>query len=255
MKIFSFFSESFSVFKKSSYRLMLPILFDFLFVLLFGILLFAFGNLIINNLYGLGASLIQELSPSAYTKNIIIYIGLFFAILYLLYSIFQGLSWRYCCIFVHGKRPDSYIKRFFAVNLLFFFCFIAYALVSFMLDLYEKRSAYIAIPLYLFALAIFYFASLSYTAIFNERPIKALKRSFSAGAKRYQMMIIFAIILAAFLILDFITAKASMGKRLLVILLFVAVMLPAIAYAKITLVSAASKYLYREEKQRKKGKR
>lgn len=235
-----FFHEirnSFELLARNRYELIFPVIFDVLFVFLFGAAIGYFGDTVVNSLYSLGASMIQAESPDSSAIFIRKAIGAVFLMavsVYLFYVFFHGLSWRYSRQFAGRKEHVlGYLKRFTLVNISWFILFIIYFTASFAVDFYEKRSILSTAILDLFLAAIFYLAFTSY-ALMEKSALKAAKESFAfcinnISRHGLRMLFIFAVIL----IMDRLLFYISSMSWALMVILGIFIMMPLLTFARI----------------------
>ncbi|MBU3942313.1 MAG: hypothetical protein KKF74_05360 [Nanoarchaeota archaeon] len=256
------FVDSYKAVRKNPSCIAIPFFSDLLFLFVFFIAYnFFLGNImnkVISLLMLTGESL-QGLTQTDITLNIlsnqqqmnslIISIGFWIfglAILsYLLYCIFQGLVWFIAHKILEEKTNfKEYIKRFFAVNILWCISFIiiAYFYVKAVIYTQVLRS-----PSNLGTVSIFsavllvilcYFALISYVLIKKHSFVDSIKKSFSLGTKEFQTIVpMYVLLILGFALIDVLLRLLFMISTTLMIIVGIILMFPFIAYARIVIIS------------------
>ena len=256
------FVDSYKAIRKNPSCIAIPFFSDLLFLFVFFIAYnFFLGNImnkVISLLMLTGESL-QGLTQTDITLNIlsnqqqmnslIISIGFWIfglAILsYLLYCIFQGLVWFIAHKILEEKTNfKEYIKRFFAVNILWCISFIiiAYFYVKAVIYTQVLRS-----PSNLGTVSIFsavllvilcYFALISYVLIKKHSFVDSIKKSFSLGTKEFQTIVpMYVLLILGFALIDVLLRLLFMISTTLMIIVGIILMFPFIAYARIVIIS------------------
>lgn len=244
--------------RNKPFTIVYQVLFDIIFIFLYGMLVRPFLAKIVELL---GAFIVELPSsrtgmPSlwgiapgsaamSYLKDIFwayAFAGMGF---YLLYSLFQGINWKVASGAAGEKMPFyRFMIRFFAVNILWM---AAFALLHF-LSLYSDISSAVservaghsgisALQFFVAAMwaVLFYFSAVSYSLL-RQKPLAAIKKSFSLGAKRMSHLLpAFLAAGAAMIIID--TALRSF-RGLALVIAGIVILLPALAWARIYLSGA-----------------
>lgn len=235
-----FFHEvhsSFRILVNNKYELVFPLLSDIFFLLLFGALVYGYSSdSVTNKLYSLGASMLRQDMPGAavFVRSAIVSLIGMLLLIYILYIIFQAISWRFSSKFAGKKEPLlSYLKRFAIVNIPWFILFVIYLAASFAAYFYNKRSILLSAVLYIFLAAILYFAFISYS-LMGKRPFSAVKDALKLGSKKFLRLFprIF-LLFAAIIMIDNILFRISNMSWALMIILGIFIMLPLLTFARI----------------------
>ncbi|MBD3313813.1 hypothetical protein GF345_05205 [Candidatus Woesearchaeota archaeon] len=236
-------SQSVKAVRHNKYLIVFPVLLDFLFPIAYGFIAAYFGGSIIDGLYSLGASMLQaETSGMTDTARGIIYalIG-FAAASYAAYVLLQGLSWKYSSVFsgMSGRKSTMsilvYLKRFAAVNLLWFALISLHSTASFLIDYHDLRSSFLSALLYIYLAALVYFALISYTLL-DKGSYRAVSQSFIKGfnnAVRILPRMLFAA--AVLVIVNYAVISSAMISRNIMIIMGVILLLPIVTWARVYL--------------------
>ena len=251
--------RSLSIIKENPFSIVYQVMFDILFMFSYGALVLPMLNNIADQLSAISVTMSSEVSTAGreyalptigsilqnpevaqYLKNIFWLYVLAGAGFYVVYCFFQGINWKIAEKAVGQKMPFyKFMTRFFLVNIIWM---IAYIIHHFMgiysdvqLSMLERigaaggmtSMAFIAL---LFWAVLFYFAVISYCLLEN-RPLKAIKKSFSIGIRKaVEIIPMFAVIGLAVIIVD-LFLRLFTGRIL--IIFGVLTFLPVIAWARI----------------------
>ncbi|MCX6707903.1 MAG: hypothetical protein NT001_07280 [Candidatus Woesearchaeota archaeon] len=249
-------SRSFYAMKGSGLSIVIPVLFDLIFIFLYGSIMGYFSSYIISNLYSFGSAILQsnDITGTPMMGNVMGALLLMFLLLFIVYALFEGASWRMSRIFATKEKISyaGYLKGFTLANLVWFIPYLIYKALSFLVafkfkygDASQTAQAGIMqnIPLListalvsLFLLILAYFSSVSYPLIGKSRTMKAIKDSFVIGYRNFMYIaprMIFAI--ALFLIANMAVVLTSRISMALMIVLGVLILLPMMTWARIYL--------------------
>ncbi len=255
-------TDSYKAVKEGPFYLVVPALIDLLFLFIFFIGYNFFLSSIMDRIISLlmlTGKAFQGLTQNEISLNIlsnqqqmnslIINIGFWIfglvVLSYLLYCIFQGASWFIAHkIFKIKTKPVDYIKRFFAVN------FVWYVMVVIISYFYVKAVIYtqvLRIPSNLGIINIFsvillivicYFAFISYVLIKKHGFIDSIKKSFSLGIKEFPTIAsMYVLFILGFIIIDFILRLLFMININLMIIVGIILIFPVIAYMRLAIIS------------------
>jgi hypothetical protein len=247
-----------SVYKinEAGFALAIPVLFNLLFIFFYGAVIGRFiARETVNNMYSLGAAITQsqDLAGTGIIRSIVFSLFLAVLLLFAIYSLLEGASWRMSKIFATKDTISyaDYLKRFSFVNVFWLIPFIAYSLASFMIKFKYARIiadpansagffsnpgyAFLMALLWAFLLAMIYFASISYVLIEKGRwAIEILIDSFETGYKYFKYIApraIFAILI--FLRANIIVVQTMRISKGLMVLLGVVILLPMLTWMKV----------------------
>ncbi len=229
--------DSARLMREGSYEIVFPVLFDLLFLLAYGAITGYFAGRVVINLYGLGASLLEaegSAPPDGFVWGIMTSLLCMAAAVYISYVLLQGLSWRFSRAISGSRKPAlSYIKKFSAATLPWFFLFIIYSAVMFALRFYDKESITSALLSYTFLILLAYFAFLSYALLYSKRG-KPVREAVSLGCRRFTYLFPrFILALAVLYIIAWAVSYSSLAGRGLMLALGVLILLPLAAWARV----------------------
>ena len=256
------FADSYKAIKKNPvYLAIMPVIDVFFLFVFFVVYPFFFENIMdrIISLLMLTGKAFQGITQNEISLNIlanqqqmnslIISIGFWIlglaVLAYLLYCIFQGASWFIAHkIFKTKTNFKEYIKRFFAVN------FIWYVIILIIAYFYVKAVIYtkvLRIPSNLGTVGIFslviliilsYFAFISYALIKKHGFIDSIKKSFSFGIKEFSTIVpMYVLLILGFALIEVLLRLLFMINTILMIVVGMILIFPFIAYARLVIIS------------------
>jgi hypothetical protein len=170
-----------------------------------------------------------------YWKEIIIWVLLFILITYIIYIIFQSITWNLSLRIINKKiKYLKYLKSFALLNLFWFLIFIIYNLIDLIGDLRfaladVKTTNFIGIFANVFLLIFIYFAIISYTKL-------NLRKSFKLGWKKHKSLLsTYVLILIYFFLLNLILSKLFLVNYTLAVVVGLVLFIPAITWARVLL--------------------
>ena len=256
------FADSYTTIRKNPSCIAIPFFIDLLFLFVFFIVYnFFLVNIIdrIISLLMLTGKAFEGLTQTDITLNIlsnqqqmnslIANIGFWIfgliALSYTLYCIFQGTNWFIAHKILKEKTNfKDYIKRFFGVNILWGISFVIIAYFYVKAVIYTQV---LRIPSNLGIVSIFsailliilcYFAFISYILIKKQGFIDAIKKSFSLGTKEFQTIAsMYVLLILGFALIDGLLRLLFMINTTLMIIVGIILIFPAIAYARLVIIS------------------
>lgn len=170
-----------------------------------------------------------------YWKEMIMWLLLFILITYIIYIIFQSITWNLSLRIINKKiKYLKYLKSFALLNLFWFLIFILYSLIDLIGDLRValadvKTTNFISIIANFFLMIMIYFAIISYTKL-------NLRQSFKLGWKKYRTLLsAYVLVLIYFFILNFVLSKIALANYTLAVVIGLVLFLPAITWARVLL--------------------
>ncbi len=230
--------------KKPLYLAIVPVI-DLLFLFVFFIIYNFFFEKIMDRI----------ISNQQQMNSLIINIGFWIfglvVLSYLLYCIFQGLVWFIAHKVLKEKTNfKEYIKRFFAVNILWCISFIiiAYFYVKAVILTQVLRSPSNLVMVGTFSaillVVLCYFAFISYALIKKHRFIESIKKSFSLGIKEFSTIIpMYVLLILGFALIDVLLRLLFMISTTLMIVVGIILIFPFIAYARLVIISVVEKLI------------
>jgi len=262
------FADSCKAIKKNPLYLAIVPVIDIFFLFVFFIVYpFFFENIMdrIISLLMLTGKALQGLTQTEISLNIlsnqqqmnslIINIGFWIfglvVLSYLLYCIFQGLVWFIAHKVLKEKTNfKEYIKRFFAVNILWCISFIiiAYFYVKAVILTQVLRSPSNLVMVGTFSaillVVLCYFAFISYALIKKHRFIESIKKSFSLGTKEFPTIAsMYILLILGFALIDGFLRLLFMINTTLMIIVGIILIFPFIAYARLVIISVVEKLI------------
>ncbi|MBU4493630.1 MAG: hypothetical protein KKA61_04625 [Nanoarchaeota archaeon] len=256
------FIDSFNAIRKKPLYFIAQLLIDLFFLFVFFIIYYFFFENIINRIISLlmltGETLqgltqtdiaLNFLSNQQQMNSLIINIGFWIfglaVLTYLLYCIFQGASWFIAHkMFKIKTKPADYIKRFFAVN------FVWYLMVVIIIYFYVKAVIYtqvlrnqsnlgvISTFSVILLMVICYFAFISYVLIKKHGFIDSIKGSFSLGIKEFLTIAsMYILFILGFALIDVLLRLLFMISTTLMVIVGIILIFPFIAYARLVIIS------------------
>lgn len=256
------FADSCKVVMKKPFYIIVPSIIDLLFLFVFFIVYyFLFENIMnkVISLLMLTGKTLQGLTQTDITLNVlsnqqqmnslIINIGFWIfglaALTYVIYCLFQGINWFIAHkIFKIKINFKEYIKRFFAVN------FIWYVITLIIIYFYVKAVIYTQVlrnPSNLGMVSTFsvillvvlcYFAFISYVLIKKHGFIDAIKKSFSLGTKEFQTIVpMYVLLILGFALIDILLRLLFMINTTLMVIVGIILIFPFITYSRLVIIS------------------
>lgn len=256
------FVDSCKAVMKKPFYIVVPSLIDILFLFVFFIIYYFFFENIMDRIISLlmltGKALqgltqndisLNILSNQQQMNSLIINIGFWIfglaVLTYFIYCIFQGINWFIAHkVFKIKTNPADYIKRFFAVN------FVWYVIVVIISYFYVKAVIYtqvlrtpsnlgtVSILSLILVAAICYFAFISYVLIKKHGFIDSIKKSFSLGIKEFSTIAsMYILLILGFVLIDILLRLLFMISTILMIIIGILLIFPAIAYTRLVIIS------------------
>lgn len=256
------FIDSFNAIRKNPLYFIASLVIDFFFLFIFFVVYYFFFENIMNKVISLlmltGKSLqgltqtditLNVLSNQQQMNSLIISIGFWIfglaVLTYVIYCIFQGINWFIAHkMFKIKIKPAEYMKMFFSVNLVW------YAVVMIISYFYVKAVIYtqvlrspsnlgtVSIISLILVAVICYFAFISYVLIKKHGFIDSIKKSFSLGIKEFLTIAsMYILLILGFVLIDFILKLIFMISTILMIIVGMILIFPAIAYARLVIIS------------------
>lgn len=256
------FVDSYKAIRKNPSYIVLPFFIDLLFLFVFFIAYnFFLGNIMnkVISLLMLTGKALQGLTQTDISLNVLsnqqqmnsliisigFWIGGLAVLIYVIYCLFQGINWFIAHkMFKIKTKPVDYIKRFFAVN------FVWYIIVMIISYFYVKAVIYTQVlrtPSNLGTVNIFsaillivicYFAFVSYALIKKYGFIDSIKKSFSLATKEFSTIAsMYTLFILAFFLIDIILKLIFMISTALMIIVGIILIFPVIAYMRLVIIS------------------
>ena len=233
---------SFSIIKNNILRLSFPLLSDLLLIFLYGFMITGFIAEIITNemiKYGIEVSKAQGNFLNEAGKPILVKILLLILamilITYILFVIFQSISWWYCRRISKLKEKGffDYFREFCKINIFWFIVIVVYNIISYLNGLLS-RSESPSIILNVIFLALLYLALISYSLLPEIKGFANIRKTFSYGIKKIStIMPAYLIALLVFFVINIILTLSLKIGNLLFILLGVFLLIPTISWMRI----------------------
>lgn len=182
---------------------------------------------------------------------------------YILWSIFQGISWHLASWAASGKKIDfwRYLARFSLLNLVWFAMLTLIGYLTYRLSIYNELSRLMIIGqetinyLMLFLVAVMsYFAVISYGFAAKRSFFGSLKNAFVFGIKRMHHYLPAYLSIALLLAVIYYAVSLLELDLLAEVLLDLLLMLPALAYGRV-MVLAISDVLGNKKLEKEKSKK
>ncbi|MFC1690605.1 hypothetical protein ACFL0W_00365 [Nanoarchaeota archaeon] len=229
--------DLFCLLKKVKFSLALPVFFDIFFLLLFGFFTANIFAKIVENIQQLGIVAMQNSEQfgkalgsnsglldvftlnefsGIYIKNIIFSYLLLGLVVLVIYSFFQGISWRFCLNFCQEKKNRiglfDYVKKFFLVNLFWLVPVAVYHFLSILVAFQTRMGkkfgvsgiTVFGVVTFLVFLLLIYLMPLSYSLISNKKSVwQSFKNSFVLGFKNAKILVpVYLIIFLGFVVIN-----------------------------------------------------
>jgi len=259
--LYFYFTKKNKILKEFLYSVIFffsDLFFLFVFFIIYNLFLGNIMNKVISLLTLTGKAL-QGLTQTDITLNIlsnqqqmnslIVNIGLWIfgliALSYALYCIFQGLVWFIAHKILKEKTNfKEYIKRFFAVNILWCvsFVIIAYFYVRAVIYTQVLRSPSniqtVSIFSVILLIILSYFALISYVLIKKYGFVDSIKKSFSLAIKEFATIApMYVLLVLGFAVIDVLLRLLFMVNVTLMVIIGIILMFPFIAYARLVIIS------------------
>ncbi len=256
------FADSLNAIRKNPFYLAIVSVIDIFFLFVFFVIYpFFFENIMdrIISLLMLTGKAFQGLTQTDVSLNILsnqqqmnsliisigFWIGGLAVLTYLLYCIFQGASWFFAHkIFKEKLNYLEYIKRFFAVNTLWYIAFVIivyfYARALIFTDVLKISSNLETVRIFslIFLIILIYFAFISYVLIKKHGFIDSIKKSFSFGIKKFSTIApMYLLLILDFALIDVLLRLLFMINITLMIVVGMILIFPFIAYARLVIIS------------------
>jgi len=256
------FADSYKAVRKNPSCIVIPFFIDLFFLFVFFIAYDFFLGSIMNKVISLlmltGESLqgltqtditLNLLSNQQQMNSLIANIGFWIfgliALSYALYCIFQGTSWFIAHKILKEKTDfKEYIKRFFAVNILWCvsFVIIAYFYVRAVIYTQVLRSPSNIQTVSIFSIILLiilsYFALISYVLIKKYNFVDLIKKSFSLAIKEFSTIApMYVLLILGFAVIDILLRLLFMISTTFMVIVGIILMFPFIAYSRLVIIS------------------
>jgi hypothetical protein len=177
-------------------------------------------------------------------NKLIIWFLILGIMIYVLYSVFQGISWRISYRIIGKKIAYSrFIVKFALVNLFWFVFYIIYQIIDYLFDLNAMIAgnmdlgqsapglSFIAFMLWISMFVIGYFALISYTLVMKHRVIR---KSFGLGFKKFKVLLpAYLTVLAVFFVINLLLVLSSRISPVVMFALGMVTVFPAMTWARV----------------------
>jgi hypothetical protein len=260
----NYFSDSFRLIKKNPSYFITPFFIDLGFIFVFFSVYHFFFSRIMDNFINLlmmtgetfqglaqenpeSVLLMQQMNSSM--ANIFWWImGLVISI-YLIYSIFQSASWFFAGKIINKKLNCNYIKKFFAVNIIWHIILVLilfFYIRSFILTNVFKASSslsYVRPASFMLIIILSYLSLISYALITKLNFKKSVKECFIIGFKRFFNLLPFIIIfIIIFWIIDLILKLIFLLSPVIMFIAGLIIIPLIINYFRIVLISTIKEF-------------
>lgn len=169
-------------------------------------------------------------------------------VVFLLYCIFQLMSWRFAGI-ISGRKSTlyEYGMRFTAVTIPFFLIFMIVHVLSFFNSLAQIVSQRTGLPptktfitwIYILSFFMIYFGSIAYALILRKRAWESLKMAFSVGFKQAGTLLPYVLVMiAVFFVINKILVRIPPSFLIPVGIILV---FPAITWARVLIITVVNR--------------
>ena len=256
------FIDSFNSIRRKPIYFIVPLFIDFFFLFIFFIIYYFFLENIMDKIISLlmltGKAFqgitqnqisLNILSNQQQMNSLIFNIGFWIlglaVLVYILYCIFQGASWFFAHkIFKEKLNYLEYIKRFFAVNTLWYIAFMIiayfYARAVIFTDVLKISSNLGTVRIFsiIFLIILSYFAFISYILIKKHEFIHTIKKSFSFGIKEFQTIVpMYVLLILGFALIEVLLRLLFMVNITLMVVIGFLLIFPFITYARLVIIS------------------
>jgi len=256
------FVNSFNAIRKKPIYFIASLLIDFFFLFIFSLIYYFFFEKIMDrviSLLMLTGKAFQGLTQTDVSLNILsnqqqmnsliisigFWVGGLAVLTYLLYCIFQGTNWFFAHkIFKEKLNCLGYIKRFFAVNTLWYIVFmiIAYFYVKALIftNVLKISSNFGTIRIFSLIILIIlcYFVFISYVLIKKHGFIDSIKKSFSFGIKKFSTIApMYLLLILGFALIDVLLRLLFIINIILMVVIGFLLIFPLITYARLVIIS------------------
>jgi len=192
---------------------------------------------------GLFASLRATPELALVFNRIIIWFLVLTVAVYIIYSVFQGLSWNISYRII-GKKMDffKFLTQFSLINLFWFIFYIIYQIMAYLFalrtiiaqNINSTPAPSLNFILWLYLLVLAYFMLISYTLIGRYKPIKIIGKSFRLGFKKVKILLpSYLFVLFIFLLINFLLVLSFRISPILMFVIGILTVFPAIAWARV----------------------
>jgi len=185
-----------------------------------------------------------------FNRLLIIYIILIAAI-YMVYTFFQGISWKLSSNIAGRKaRMHSFMREFALLNILWVGLFAVYHFISLFADLRQaavqsmqlEASNAFGVFASVFLFAILYFAFISYTLIGKHTTKEKIKKAFYLGTRKISNILPAYLVMAAvYFCLKFLLEAFSRVNFSLMVVVGMVTVIPAMTWARVYLTMVTEK--------------
>ena len=184
-------------------------------------------------------------AASSYFNSLLLLYAILGFSVYLVYTFFHSVSWK-MSYDIRGKEVGMYdfMREFASLTLFWFVFFVIYYFLGFFAEMRQAALQSIGAEpgsfLSGFALfllfATFYFGIISYTLIGKGTTFGKVKKSFYIGAmKAHYIIPAYAIIAAAYFVLDFILGRIGAANLYAMMAIGLLTIVPAMTWARVYL--------------------
>tara|TARA_Y100000310_G_scaffold339887_1_gene433981 strand:+ start:3851 stop:4672 length:822 start_codon:yes stop_codon:yes gene_type:complete len=193
---------------------------------------------------GLFSALRATPEMSEVFNELIIWFLVLGIVIYVLYSVFQGISWRISYKIIGKKIGYSkFLIRFGLVNLFWFAFYIIYQIIDYLFDLNAMIAvnmdlgqsapglSFISFMVWISMFVIGYFVLISYTLVMKHRVIR---KSFGLGFRKLKVLLpAYLTVLAVFFTLNLLLVLSFRISPVLMFIVGIIGVFPAITWARV----------------------
>ena len=258
-----------SFYKLKDKRMLIPFFSDIVFLFFYGLIVLPLLDRVVDYVMAIGyhmskssgeitrqyiatESILNALLSNpdilSYFKKIVVLFFIIVIAVYVVYCLFQGISWKIC----YGKTKYNYIKQFFLINIFWVLIFVVQQLVSLFFDL---RMAVIKsinpsvvaktnpVPT-IILVVIVYFALVSYALVGKLKVREALKKCFVTGIKKFKDIgLMYVFVVAMFFVLNRVLFAVGRINNILMIVLGVLLVIPAFSFTRLFIIDVVGNIL------------
>jgi len=262
-QITSTLKQSLKLLREYKFNIAIPIMVDMLFLFIYGFVFSLIFNKIgfyLAELYNLVIKSPEQVQNSLLSQGLlsalrstpelasvfnkaVIWFVLLAAAVYLIYSVFHGLSWAISHRII-GKKIAflRFSTQFFLINLFWFVFYVIQEVIAYLFELRDMISinvnqtpaSNLSLILWLYLVILAYFALISYTLIGKYKPLKIIANSFKLGFKKIKILFpSYLIVLLVFLIINFILVLCSRINLIFMFIVGIITVFPAMTWARV----------------------
>jgi hypothetical protein len=180
------------------------------------------------------------------------------AVIFIDYALFQGLSWWWCHRKISTTRFLRFYSKFFGMSLLYACFFALFFILNYfiikipLINIFFSRvqqESYMVGVFYVLVGFTLYFSSLSYVFISNDSFFRAIGKAFTLGVRRtLRIWVMYIFIIVLFVMLNYLLVLTDFIHTYVTMVTGFIVLFPLLTFCRLFIIYSIRRIEKREEK-------